>query len=119
MPPTLIQLPSPWASAQLDYGAGRIKWWSFRETTGTTSAVFDLYDGTSAAVNPLLTFSLGPGESTRDFVGSHLIPYHVGLWLAVTSGTVLGAMQTDDLPKHGHDAAEVVVIGSINIEEMV
>ncbi len=119
MPPKLIQLPSPWASAQLDYGAGRIKWWSFRETTGTAPAVFDLYDGTSAAVNPLLTFSLGPGESTRDFVGSHLIPYYVGLWLAVTSGTVLGAMQTDDLPKHHYNAAEVVVIGSLNIEEMI
>jgi len=113
----LLSLPSPFASSQLDYGAGRVRWWSFRETTGTTAAVFDLYDGTSAALNQvLLTVSLGPGESTRDFVGHHLIPYETGLYLNVTSGTVLGALQTDELHSLG-ESMPVVIIGSIDVNE--
>ena len=114
----LVALPSPFGSTQLDYGAGRVRWWSFRETTGTTPAVFDLYDGSVGSLTqPLITLSLGPGESTRDFVGHHLIPYYVGLYLSVTSGTVLGAIQLDDLDDYG-SAMPVVVVGSINISEV-
>jgi hypothetical protein len=115
MTANLISLPAPFANSQLDYGAGRVRWWTFRETTGSTPAVFDLYDGTTAQVGQvLMTFSLDPGESTRDFVGHHLIPYEVGLWLQVTSGTVLGTIQVDNLNEPG-EAMPVVVIDNLNV----
>lgn len=115
MTASLVSLPNPLVNTQLDYGSGRLRWWTFRETTGTAPAIFDIYDGSGAGLNQiLLTFSLAPGESTRDFVGHHLIPYEVGLWLQVTSGAVLGAIQTDDLVGYG-EAMPVVIIDNVNL----
>ena len=112
---SLVSIPVPFASTVLDYGAGRLRWWSFRETTGTTPAVFDLYDGTGpGAAQVIMCFSLGPGESTRDFMGHHLVMYEVGLWLQVTSGTAIGALQTDDEPRRS-EAIPVVLIDNLTI----
>jgi hypothetical protein len=108
---------SPLASAQVDFSAGRVRWWAFRETSGASPAVLRFWDGSAAGSQLLMPISLAGGESTRDFVGHDLIPYYVGLFMEVVSGTVEGAMMVSELPGWHPDATPVVIIGSVNVTE--
>lgn len=110
-----IPLPTPLASGQLDFASGRVTWWGFRETTGTASAVFRLWDSSTNAGKLLVPFTLSPNESTRDVPGWHGLVYETGLFFELVSGTVEGALEVVNLD-HGEDyGVPVVIIGELDV----
>lgn len=98
-PQPLLALPVPVTTTpgrSIDAGDFYLAGWSFRESTGTASAQFDLIDGNDATGVLLASISLAAGESTRDTIGGHLLTIRTGLFLAVVSGSVIGAVWTAD-----------------------
>ena len=80
----------------IDTGDWYLAGWSFRETTGTTSAQFDLFDGNDGNGILIASISLAAGESTRDTIGGHLLTVLTGLFLVVNSGTITGTVWVAD-----------------------
>lgn len=64
----------------------RLVGFSARETTGTAGAVFNIRHGTSNAGALLVTVSLGPNESAREWYGPDGIAAASGLWLERVTG---------------------------------
>lgn len=64
----------------------RLVGFSARETTGAAGAVFNIRHGTSNAGALLVTVSLGPNESTREWYGPDGIAAASGVWLERVSG---------------------------------
>ncbi|MGH7748059.1 MAG: hypothetical protein ACREQ5_25370, partial [Candidatus Dormibacteria bacterium] len=79
-------------SAVLDNASGRVVWWAWRETTGAAPATFRLWDGSNNGGQLLVPFSLSANGSTRDYPGLHSLPYSIGLYLEVLTGTVEGVV---------------------------
>lgn len=76
-------------------GVSVLTGWSVRETTGTASAVFAVWDNPSAASGISYgEVTLGPNESVRDTLASTLgvANRSGGLYLQVLSGSVKGAV---------------------------
>lgn len=69
---------------------GWIVYWSFRETTGSASARFELQDGGQQGAESLLLATLAAGESFRDFIERGTLPVRSGLYLNVDSGSIDG-----------------------------
>lgn len=116
MRPRLLPIPGPAASGPLDGRGGRIVFWTFRETTGGAPATFRVWDGSSAAGALIAPFSLDPGESVREFPGFHSLPYRVGLFLEVITGTFEGQVTivpVEEWPEGG--GIPVFVIGSVDL----
>jgi hypothetical protein len=91
-------------------------YWSWRETSGTTAAIWRLWDGSNNAGALVAPFSLNAGESIREFPGFHTLPYRVGLFLEVLSGTIEG--QVTIIPwgeKEGEYGMPVVIVGSVDL----
>ena len=84
----VIELPA--ASGVLYNRAGCLLLHATRETTGTGSAVYRLYDGSNTGGKVVLPVSLTASESTRDFFGRCVIPFHQGLFYELVSGTIEG-----------------------------
>lgn len=67
---------------------------SLRETSGTTGAIVEIYDGTSTAGELIESISLAPGESARE---SYAMPGGVGLatglFVDIVSGSVRGVVR--------------------------
>lgn len=62
-----------------------------------------------------MPISLGPGESTRDFVTGHLVPYRTALFLEVLNGTVEGAIMSDVFKEDWYGSMPVVVVGDVDV----
>jgi len=67
---------------------------SFRETSGSGSAVVRIYDGVNASGDVLDEVSLGPSESARENYGSDdpMIAV-VGIYVQVVAGAVSGSVR--------------------------
>ena len=72
-------------------GSGCVTWHSMEETTGSASAEYGL-SSNEGFDQPLMYVSLSPGQSTRDYIGLHAVPFIGGLWLNVSSGSIAGAI---------------------------
>ena len=90
MKPTTLNLPS--ASKQLVNTAGCLSVHATRETTGTTAAVYRLWDGSGANGTLILPVSLAASESTRDDFRDHHLTFEVGLYFELVSGTIEGSV---------------------------
>ena len=93
-------------------------YWAWRETSGVSTATFRLWDSSSNNGTLVAPFTLNQGESIREFPGFHNLPYKVGLFLEILSGTVEGQVSvipygTDDDESGG---VPVVIVGGLNIE---
>ena len=99
MRPLTLNIPSK--SEQILNTGGCLTVHSTRETTGTTSAVYRLWDGTSAAGTLLLTVSLIAAESTRDDFREHHLTFRTGLYYELVSGSLEG--QVSVLVEHQCD----------------
>lgn len=64
----------------------RLVGFSARETAGSASAVFNIRNGTTNAGAMLVTVSLGPGESAREWYGPDGLAAPSGVWLERVSG---------------------------------
>jgi hypothetical protein len=90
--------------------------WTFRETSGGAGATFRLWDSSGNSGALVAPFSLDPGESIREFPGFHSLPYRVGLYLEVLSGTFEGQVTivpVEEWPDEG--GIPVFVIGSVDL----
>ena len=87
---TVLNMPA--ASGILYNGSGCLTLHASRETTGTTAAVYQLWDGASNQGTLIVPVSLSASESTRDFFPSHLVPFKTGLYFELVSGTIEGAI---------------------------
>jgi hypothetical protein len=86
----------PAASALLYSGAGKVVGWAFRETTGTTTAVIRLWDGTANTGRLIAPIALGAGQSTRDSTPIGGILTLQGVYFELVSGTVEGSVWIAD-----------------------
>lgn len=73
-------------------GSGCITWHSAYETTGAASASYSLFDEGDSAGQQLMFVTLSAGQSTRDYIGLHALPFLGGLWFESESGSVLGSI---------------------------
>jgi hypothetical protein len=100
----------------VDGRGGRIVYWAFRETSGASPATFRFWDGSSNGGLLVAPISLDPGESIREFPGFHSLPYRIGLFLEVLSGTVEGQVTivpVEEWPEGG--GIPVFVVGSVDL----
>jgi hypothetical protein len=83
----------PGASGPITTAPAHISGWSVRETTGITPAVITLRDGMDVGNAAVITISLAPGESARDFL---TLPIETtrAVFLHIVSGTVDGNLFT-------------------------
>lgn len=106
-------------AAQLDgtlplvSGSGCITWHSTYETTGTTAATYAIYDGPPSGEQLIMEVTLSAGQSTRDWIGLHNVPFIEGLWLTVVSGSIGGSVTAwvdhvcETYLRHAHEALEL------------
>ena len=71
-------------------GSGCLTWHSTYETTGSASASYALYDGPARSDTFLMYVTLSAGQSTRDYIGFHCLPFVQALHIVVESGTIGG-----------------------------
>lgn len=88
MHPITVQFPS--ASGQLIGEGGCLTWHAAFESSGSASAQYSLWDGTTNAGDNLMTVTLSSGQSTRDFIHIHHMPFYKGLFWQLDSGAVKG-----------------------------
>lgn len=88
--PVIVPLPS--ASGVLSSEAGCIVWMCTRETTGTTAALFRLWDASRPSGIQLMTISLLANQSTREWIHPHVLPFTQGLYYQVLSGSLEGSV---------------------------
>jgi hypothetical protein len=83
----------PGATGAIVTAPAHISGWSVRETTGVTPAVITLRDGLDVGNRAVITISLAPGESARDFL---TLPIETSraVFLEIVSGTVDGNLFT-------------------------
>lgn len=110
-----IAFPALAADKQLYNQGGMIRRTSFRETTGTTPAVFQLWDGTGVSGILLDPVTLGANESTRDQYKWDEYPIVGGIFAHVISGSVDVVIVIT--PEHECDdwGEPVVVIGQFDL----
>jgi len=75
-------------SSDLNFSPSRIFWHSFKETTGTTKAAFQITDGNGGPI--MLDITLSAGESTRDFFGQFGLCASRSLYFKIVTGSVEG-----------------------------
>jgi hypothetical protein len=88
MHPVTVQFPA--ASGQLIGEGGCILWHSSYETSGSSTAQYSLWDGTTNSGNMLMTVTLAAGQSTRDYIHIHHMPFYQGLYWHLDSGATAG-----------------------------
>ena len=72
-------------------GSGCITWHSTYETTGSASAEYQLWDGPTRGGQKLMDVTLSQGQSTRDYIGLHALPFITSVHLVVASGAIGGS----------------------------
>ena len=85
-----FQILAGQGSAPINFSASRIFWHSFKETTGTTKAAYEITDGLNGPV--LLEITLAAGESTRDFFGEYGLTASNSLYFNLITGSVKGVL---------------------------
>ena len=73
-------------------GSGCVTWHSVYETSGAASASYGLFDSGVGAGQELAYVTLSSGESTRDFIGLHALPFLGGLYFKTETGSVGGSI---------------------------
>lgn len=100
-------------TAALVGGSGCITWHSTYETTGAATAEYKLHDGAAGNGQELMYVTLAAGQSTRDFIALHALPFVDGLYIDVASGSVGGSITAwvdhvcEDWVEHQHKAIEI------------
>jgi len=80
----------PAASGELTSEPGCVVFWSFRDTTASAGSVFELWDGSGVGARYVASLSTTPGQSTRDWIKHHDLPFVNGLYYSLVSGAVVG-----------------------------
>ena len=75
-------------AAPLLGGSGCVTWHSSQETSGSASADYLLSDNQNFD-QTLMYVTLSAGQSTRDYIGLHALPFTGGLWLQANDALVL------------------------------
>ena len=78
-------------TSPLVQGSGCLTWHATRETSGTATASYGLYDGPSGSGQELLRVTLSANESTRDYIGLHALTFVNGLYYVPETGAVGGS----------------------------
>ena len=73
-------------------GDGCVTWHSFWENTGSAAAAYALFDTSTSYQQELMFVTLSAGESTRDYIGFHALPFVGGLFFELVSGSVDGSL---------------------------
>ena len=100
-------------TAPLVGGSGCITWHSTYETTGAAAAEYKLHDGAASNGQELMYVTLTAGQSTRDYIGLHALPFIDSLYLDIVSGSVGGSITAwvdhvcEDWVEHQHKAVEL------------
>ena len=104
-------------SKALNFSPSRVFFHSFRETTGVTRAVYQILDGLAGQL--IMSVSLAPGESTRDYLGADGLSVSNYIYFNLVSGSVEGnlAFITETEYQGRFDKVEVVNQGGADIRE--
>lgn len=100
-------------TAALVGGSGCITWHSLYETTGLAAASVKIHDGPASNGQELAYVTLSAGQSTRDFIALHALPFVDGLFVDVVTGAASGSITAwvdhvcEDWVEHQHKAIEV------------
>jgi hypothetical protein len=113
--PVTIPL-NPAATGILAGGRGVVRRTSFRETSGTTEAVFRLWDGTNTTGVLLDSISLAPQESARDQYRQEEYHFEGSLYLQVVSGAFEGSVTVQFL---GPGEAPLHVVLAITLDDVL
>lgn len=70
--------------------------WAVKESTGTASCSFDIFDGIDATGTRVAPVTLSPGQSVRDWTTAPGIDLKVGVFIRVNSGQVEGTLWLRD-----------------------
>lgn len=117
MRPRILPISGPAQSGVVDGAGGRIVYWAWRETSGATSATFRLWDGSNNGGALIAPITLQPNESVREFPGFHSLPYRVGLFLEVLSGSVEGQITVVPWREGDSDfGVPVIVVGTVDLQ---
>jgi len=82
---------------------------SFLETTGTSSATFNLWDGSGLGGQLIASFQLPAGQSVNIRFSPYDFPFDGGLFLDMTSGSIQGCV-TVRTPHHNEVMGTPVVL---------
>lgn len=74
------------------HGPGCVTWHSTYETTGSAAASYQLFDGSTKNGPSLMYVTLSSGQSTRDYIGLHCLPFVESLHYVLESGAVAGTL---------------------------
>lgn len=85
-----VSINFPSASGVLINTGGCLVVHAARETNGAASAVYRLWDSSTASGQLLLPISLAPQESTRDWFAPHTLTFKTGLYFELVSGHLEG-----------------------------
>jgi hypothetical protein len=85
---TKLQLPSN--SGPLTNQSGLVLVHNVRETSGSASAVYRLWDGTEPGGNLLLTIEVAAGASSLNSFALGNLPFETGLYFELVSGVLEG-----------------------------
>lgn len=99
----VLPLASPAVSVQLDNTRGMVRRVAVRETTGTSYATVEVYDGSGTNGVLLDVITLSPNQSARDPYRVDEYPYYGGLYISVVAGSVKGSFTV----WHWHDYENV------------
>lgn len=83
---------------------------SFRETTGTASAVFNIYDGSGTTGQLIACFQLPAGQSANFRYNPYDLPFDGGLYLNMVSGSIQGAVTIQTPAKNESIGLPVVLV---------
>lgn len=86
----VLNLPS--TSGVIYSGSGCVLFHETYETTGSATAQYTLWDNTTNTGTRLLTVTLSAGQSTRDYVRKHYMPFRTALYYHLDSGSVTGSV---------------------------
>lgn len=77
------------ASAPGSFSAGALFGFSLCETTGTAPATVQIINGNDIKGQVVMTVTLQPGQSTREFMAPYGVAFDSGIVVNVTSGSVI------------------------------
>ena len=73
-------------------GSGCVTWHSVYESTGSATASYELSDGAPGQNQQLMYVTLLAGQSTRDYIGLHCLPFITGLYFDKLTGSLGGTI---------------------------
>jgi len=92
VPAIAVNVPTTTVGVVVASGANLLLGWAFIETTGTAGASLTIFDGSNANGSIVAPISLTSGQSTRDWLGAPGLFAQRGLFVALNSGSIQGAL---------------------------